>query len=79
MDSRELARLDALAKAMVADRRIDAVVEYDPTTARLSVQLRSTAHPSAGGCNCSPMVGDYADLEEYVRRQVAECMAKMQD
>jgi hypothetical protein len=75
MDTRELVRLDTLAKSLVAGRPIDAAVGYDNRNARLSVHLRAPTRSR----ECTPTLMDHGDLEGYVRRQVAEFVAHMDD
>jgi hypothetical protein len=75
METQELVRLDNLAKSLVIGRPIFAAVGYDERTARLSVHLRS----SLGSRDCSPSLMDHDNLQEYVRRQVADFVAHMED
>jgi hypothetical protein len=75
MDQQELVRLDSLAKALVVGRPIFAAVGYDDRTARLSLHLRA----ASASRECSPTLMDHADLQEYVRRQVAEFVSQMED
>jgi hypothetical protein len=82
MDSKELARLDALAKSLVAGRPIAAGVEYDLNAGRLTLHLRSSpgaAARRAASRHCSPTLMEHADLDAYVRRQVADFASKMED
>jgi hypothetical protein len=71
--------LDAMVKTLVSGLPIEAAVNYDQQTARLTVSLRSLPDPSrncgAMSRQCSPRVRDYADLEQYVRKQVSDFIA----
>lgn len=75
MDTQELVHLDNFAKSLVIGRPIFAAVGYDKLTARLCLHLRA----SSRSCDCSPTVMDHADLQEYVRRQVSDFIAHMED
>jgi hypothetical protein len=70
MDSKELARLDALAKSVVAGLPIAAAVEYDLNAGRLTVHLRSSPDATArraASRHCSPTLMEHADLDDYIK------------
>jgi hypothetical protein len=80
VDRQELESLNRLAHSVVVGLPIDASVEYDERSARLTVRCRSrrpplaawhTTRPSVYKEESSPMVDDYFDLNAYVKERVA--------
>ena len=74
MDRRELERLSRLVRSLVRGFPIVASVRYDTRAARLTIACRSTRGPTKKPGELkrewSPTVGDYVDLDRYVRDHV---------
>jgi len=80
LSSSELAKLDALAKSLVAGRPITATVTFDETSNYLTVELRSTDDPSARR-QARPWARTYEATtvtinEQKVRQLVGEFLKK---
>jgi hypothetical protein len=74
MDRKELERLNRLARSLVRGFPIVASVRYETPATRLAIACRSmrgpTKKPSELKREWSPTVGDYVDLDRYVRDHV---------
>ena len=80
MNKQEQARLDALAKSLVAGLPVETAVTYFPDTDRLFVDSRSLADANSG---VEPLeVGSYTvasehpDIEQFVRQEIANFLSK---
>jgi hypothetical protein len=76
MDRKELERLNRLVRSLVRGFPIVASVRYDVRAARPTIACRSTRAPTKSPSELkrewSPSVGDYVELDRYVRDQVGE-------
>jgi hypothetical protein len=79
MSKEERARLDALAKSLVAGLAIAATVTYHSDTDRLYVDCRSLADPSCGRkameVGAFTEAAEHPNVEQFVRDQVAKFLA----
>ena len=79
MNKQEQARLDALAKALVAGLPVETAVTYFPDTDRLFVDSRSLAQSSGLEpleVGSYTVVSEHPDIEQFVRQEIANFLSK---
>jgi hypothetical protein len=79
MNKQEQARLDALAKALVAGLPVETAVTYFPDTDRLFVDSRSLAHSNGLEpleVGSYTVVSEHPDIEQFVRQEIANFLSK---